>query len=78
MTGQNIAFLIVLTAALGFFSYNIQRLVSYLRLGKPEHRLDQPGRRTWNLLTIGFAQTKSCENAGPGCRTRRCSGVFWS
>ena len=74
MSGQNIAFLIVLIAALGFFSYNIQRLVSYLRLGKPENRLDHPGRRTWNLITIGFAQTKILRERGAGLSH---ASVFW-
>ena len=74
MSGQNIAFLIVLTIALGFFSYNIQRLVSYLRLGKPENRLEEPGRRTWNLLTIGFAQTKILREWGAGISH---ASVFW-
>ncbi len=74
MSGQNIAFLIVLTAALGFFSYNIQRLVSYLRLGKPENRIDEPGKRTWNLLTIGFAQTKILRERGAGLSH---ASVFW-
>jgi len=74
MSGQNIAFLIVLTAALGFFSYNIQRLVSYLRLGKPENRVNHPGRRTWNLITIGFAQTKILREWGAGLSH---ASVFW-
>ena len=74
MSGQNIAFLIVLIAALGFFSYNIQRLVAYLRLGKAENRLDSPGRRTWNLLTIGFAQTKILREWGAGLSH---ASVFW-
>ncbi len=74
MSGQNIAFLIVLTAALGFFSYNIQRLVSYLRLGKPENRINEPGKRTWNLLTIGFAQTKILREWGAGLSH---ASVFW-
>ena len=74
MSSQNIAFLIVLVAALGFFSYNIQRLVSYLRLGKAENRLDHPGRRTWNLITIGFAQTKILREFGAGLSH---ASVFW-
>ncbi len=74
MSGQNIAFLIVLIAALGFFSYNIQRLVSYLRLGKPENRINEPGKRTWNLLTIGFAQTKILREWGAGLSH---ASVFW-
>jgi Fe-S oxidoreductase len=74
MSGQNIAFLLVLIAAVGFFSYNIQRLVSYLRLGKAENRLDSPGRRTWNLITIGFAQTKILREFSAGLSH---ASVFW-
>ena len=74
MSGQNITFLVVLIAAVGFFSYNIQRLVSYLRLGKPENRLDSPGRRTWNLISIGFAQTKILREFGAGLSH---ASVFW-
>ncbi len=74
MSGQNIAFLIVLIVALGFFSYNIQRLVSYLRLGKTENRLDSPGRRTWNLISIGFAQSKILREFGAGLSH---ASVFW-
>ena len=74
MSGQNIAFLIVFVVALGLFSYNIQRLVSYLRLGKADNRLDSPGRRTWNLITIGFAQTKILREWGAGLSH---ASVFW-
>jgi len=74
MSGQNFAFLLVLVAAIGFFSYNIQRLVSYLRLGLPENRLDHPERRTWNLITIGFAQTKILRERGAGLSH---ASVFW-
>ena len=74
MSGQNFAFLLVLVAALGFFSYNIQRLVSYLKLGLPENRLDHPERRTWNLITIGFAQTRILRERGAGLSH---ASVFW-
>ncbi|MCC7051704.1 MAG: (Fe-S)-binding protein [Gemmatimonadaceae bacterium] len=74
MSGQNVAFLIVLVLALGFFSYNIQRLVSYLHLGHAEDRLDHPGTRSWNLLTIGFAQTKILRERGAGLSH---ASVFW-
>jgi Fe-S oxidoreductase/nitrate reductase gamma subunit len=74
MSGQNFAFLLVLLAAIGFFSYNVQRLVSYLRLGLPENRLDHPERRTWNLITIGFAQTKILRERGAGLSH---ASVFW-
>jgi len=74
MSGQNLAFLIVLIAALGFFSYNVQRLVAYLHVGTPDNRLDRPGMRTWNLLTIGFAQTKILRETGAGISH---ASVFW-
>jgi Fe-S oxidoreductase/nitrate reductase gamma subunit len=74
MSGQNVAFLLVLLGALGFFSYNVQRMAGYLRVGLPEDRTNAPGRRTWNLLTIGFAQTKILRERGAGLSH---AAVFW-
>ncbi|HEY7567762.1 MAG TPA: (Fe-S)-binding protein, partial [Gemmatimonadaceae bacterium] len=50
-----------------FFSYNAQRLVRYLRIAGGDSRLNEIPRRLWNLLTIGFAQTKILRDpvAGP-------------
>ena len=58
MTASNVVFLFVLVAAIAFFSYNAQRLVRYLRVGRSEDRTNRPLRRLWNVLTIGIAQTK--------------------
>lgn len=58
MTLANIVFLVILVLAAGFFAYNIQRLVRYMRLGKPEDRTDHPGVRLANLISIGLLQTK--------------------
>jgi Fe-S oxidoreductase len=55
---ENVVFLFVVVAAAGFFALNVQRLVQYMRLAKPERRLDQPFRRAWNVLRVGIAQTK--------------------
>ncbi|MCU0625759.1 MAG: heterodisulfide reductase-related iron-sulfur binding cluster [Gemmatimonadaceae bacterium] len=74
MTGQNVAFLLVLVVAVSFFSYSIQRALRTLRVGLPEQRLDAPGRRTWNLLTIGFAQSKILRERGAGVSH---AAVFW-
>lgn len=74
MSGQNVAFLLVLLGALGFFSYNVQRMAGYLRVGLPEDRTNAPGRRTWNLLTVGFAQTKILRERGAGLSH---AAVFW-
>ncbi|MEW5918982.1 MAG: hypothetical protein AB1762_21440, partial [Gemmatimonadota bacterium] len=64
--GQGI-FLFVLALGVAFFSYNAQRLVRYLRIARPEYRLNDIPKRLWNLLTIGFAQTKILRDpvAGP-------------
>jgi Fe-S oxidoreductase len=58
MSAENVVFLFVLVVAAGFFALNVQRLVRYMRLGKPEQRTDQPFRRLWNVLRVGIAQTK--------------------
>ncbi len=67
MTAGNTAFLFILVLAAGFFSLNVQRLVSYLRLGYAEGRTDHPLVRLKNVLVIGIAQKKILRDpvAGP-------------
>src|SRR4029078_3583912 len=67
MTAGNAVFLFVLVLATGFFSLNVQRLVSYLRLGYVEHRTAHPLTRVKNVLVIGIAQKKIFRDpiAGP-------------
>ena len=67
MTTQNVVFLFVLVLGAGFFALNVQRLVSYLRLGHAEGRLDHPFTRIRNVLEIGIAQKKILRDpvAGP-------------
>ncbi|MDL1891305.1 (Fe-S)-binding protein [Sphingobacteriales bacterium CHB3] len=55
---HSILFALVLSAALGFFAYNVKRLISYLQLGKPENRFDNIGTRITNVLKIALGQTK--------------------
>jgi hypothetical protein len=56
MTVGSVVFLFVLTLAAGFFALNVQRLVSYLRIGVAEDRTDHPLTRIRNVLAIGIAQ----------------------
>ena len=67
MTAGSTVFLFVLILAVGFFSLNVQRLVSYLRLGYDEDRTDLPLTRLKNVLVIGVAQKKIFRDpiAGP-------------
>jgi Fe-S oxidoreductase len=55
---HSIIFALVLLAALSFFGYNVYRLISYLRTGKPENRFGNVGTRIKNVLTIAIAQSK--------------------
>jgi Fe-S oxidoreductase/nitrate reductase gamma subunit len=67
MTTQSVVFLFVLVAGAGFFALNVQRLVSYLRVGYAEGRTDHPLVRIRNVLEIGIAQKKILRDpvAGP-------------
>ncbi|MGA9838722.1 MAG: (Fe-S)-binding protein [Gemmatimonadaceae bacterium] len=74
MSAERMIFVFVLVLAAGFFSLNVQRLVGYLRVGKPEGRLDHPWQRAWNVLRIAIAQEKIFRDpvAGP-----MHAGIFW-
>ena len=67
MSASNVTFLLVLIVAVGFFAYNVQRLVAYLRVGRAERRTDAPLARLRNVLTIAIAQRKILRDpvAGP-------------
>ncbi len=74
MTTSSVVFLLILGVATAFFSFSAQRLVRFLRLGTADHRLNEIPRRIWNLLRIGFGQTKILRDpvAGP-----LHAAVFW-
>ena len=58
MTVNSIVFLVVLAGSLILFGMSVRRLLSFIRIGKPEERFDSPGERTWNVLTIAFGHKK--------------------
>ena len=58
MGKSSIIFSCILFLALGFFSYNLWKIVRNIRLGKSKNRFDQPLKRTKILLKIAFGQTK--------------------
>lgn len=64
---QNIIFYIVFIAAFSFFTYNVMRLISYLKLAEPTNRLDKLGKRITQTLLVAFAQSKILRDkkAGP-------------
>ena len=71
---QNVLFLLVLVAALGFFSYNAQRLVRYLGTGHDERRTDHPWTRLRNVVVIGIGQSKILREPFAGILH---ASVFW-
>ena len=74
MNAENVAFLFVVVLAAGFFAYNVQRLVQYMRLGKNEWRFDRPFSRAWNVLKVGIAQTKILREPIAGAMH---ATIFW-
>ena len=71
---MNAPFLLVLAAALGFFSYNAQRLVRYLGAGHDENRTNHAWTRLRNVLVIGIAQAKILRDPVAGIMHAL---VFW-
>jgi len=71
---QNVVFLFVLVAALGFFAFNAERLVRYLRIGLPDDRTDDPWTRLRNVIVIGIAQAKILRDPIAGALH---AAVFW-
>jgi Fe-S oxidoreductase/nitrate reductase gamma subunit len=71
---QNVLFLFILVAALGFFAYNAQRLVRYLATGFDENRVDDPWTRLRNVLVIGIGQSKILRDPFAGILH---ASVFW-
>ncbi len=67
MRAENIVFTLVVIAATLFFARSAHRLISYLRLGKSDPRLDHPLARLKNVLTIAIFQKKIFRDpvAGP-------------
>lgn len=71
---KNIIFIIIFLAAFGFFTKNALRLISYLKLAKPDNRFGDIGSRIKQTLLVAFAQTKILRDkqAGP-----IHAGIFW-
>jgi Fe-S oxidoreductase len=67
MRAENIVFTLVVVAATGFFAYSARRLISYLRIARPDPRLGDPAARLKNVLTIAIFQKKIFRDpvAGP-------------
>ena len=68
MLKVNGLFLAIVLVAVAGFSYNVQRLIGYLRLGRTDDaRWDAVPRRLGNLISVGILQSKIFRDsvAGP-------------
>ncbi|WP_423148476.1 4Fe-4S dicluster domain-containing protein [Rubrolithibacter danxiaensis] len=53
-----ILFLIILIAAIVFFTYNVRKIIRNINLGLPTNRSDRPAERWLIMLKVAFGQTK--------------------
>ncbi|MBM4167544.1 MAG: (Fe-S)-binding protein [Ignavibacteria bacterium] len=58
MTAKNLFFIAFLLLSLGFFGYSVNRLLTFLKIGKPENRFDRLGTRLKKVLVVAFGQSK--------------------
>jgi Fe-S oxidoreductase/nitrate reductase gamma subunit len=74
MAISTIIFIVILLGALGFFAVSANRLISYLRVGRPDVRWDRINDRLRQTLIVGFGQRKILRDkvAGP-----IHAGIFW-
>ena len=75
MTASNLVFALIIVGAVGFFAYNVQRLVAYLRIGRlDDSRWEHIPRRVGNFIEIGLFQKKIFRDsvAGP-----MHAAIFW-
>ena len=54
----NIIFSILLITSVGFFIYNVKKLITVIKLGKPIDRTDNPKKRLSNMIRIALGQSK--------------------
>ena len=55
---RTLIFSVVFFGAVGFFIYSIKNFLSYLKLAKPENRLNDISKRLSNTFQVAFLQTK--------------------
>jgi Fe-S oxidoreductase/nitrate reductase gamma subunit len=74
MTIATLLFVLLVVLGAGFFSYNAQRLVRYLMIGRPDNRMGDVETRTRNLVSIGLLQSKILRDPVAGAMH---ATVFW-
>ncbi len=63
---KTVLFSLLLLTAFSLFTYNIKRIISYIRQSQPDSRFDRLGERIKNVLYIAFGQSKLLREPGAG------------
>ncbi|MGK9477309.1 heterodisulfide reductase-related iron-sulfur binding cluster [Melioribacter sp. OK-6-Me] len=63
---KSVIFSFLFLFAIGFFFYNLRRILSYLRIGQSENRFDNISERIKNVLKIAFGQSKLLREPAAG------------
>ena len=63
---KQIIFSILFIIAFGFLFYNLKRIFSYIKLGQPVNRFDNPAVRIKNVIKIAFGQSKLLQDPVAG------------
>lgn len=63
MDARIFVFLMVLIAAFLLFGWSVYRRIGLVRIGQPDNRFDNPGRRLWNMIFYAFFQRRVVSKA---------------
>ncbi|WP_159800426.1 (Fe-S)-binding protein [Flavobacterium sp. MK4S-17] len=55
---DNILFVLIFAAGIGFFAFNVKKLIRNIKLGRDADRSDNPGARWGNMALIALGQSK--------------------
>ena len=58
MSLQNILFILILTLGVGYFAFNVKKLIRNIKLGRKINRSDKPSERLKNMTLVAFGQQK--------------------
>jgi Fe-S oxidoreductase/nitrate reductase gamma subunit len=63
---KTLLFILILFGSFTLFGFNVRKLVSYLKIGKPEKRSDRLSQRFKNVLVVAFGQKKLLREPAAG------------
>jgi Fe-S oxidoreductase len=71
---NTIAFTLLLVISFGLFIYSMRNIISYLKIGKPENRLNSIKQRIINTINIAFLQSRLFRSKFAGLLH---ASIFW-